>query len=189
MMNTRYYLTIPGAPAPNPQFQPVYRGKDGTVYQDPGVLPRTWLVQRTQRLGYQQSLALLARGGLDPRVEALVPPGAPALSGPPRARAAIGALRYEQVSPDHVRIQLPPGAGGWLVVANAYSPSWSASVDGKSTKLYPTNFAAMGLPVREGMKTIDLRYKRTGVWAGLGISVAALLFMGFLAVRRRGAPR
>jgi uncharacterized membrane protein YfhO len=88
-----------------------------------------------------------------------------------------------------VRVTLPPGASGWLVVADAYSPSWSASVDGKSTKLYPTNFAAMGLPVREGMKTIDLRYKRTGVWAGLGISVAALLFMGFLAFGRRGRLR
>jgi hypothetical protein len=188
MMNTRYYLTVPGAPPPNPAFQRVYGGRDGSVYQDPGALPRTWLVQKTQPLGYQQSLALLERGGLDPRTTALVPPDAPVLNGPPRARAAIGALRYEQVSPDHVRITLPPAASGWLVVADAYSPSWSASVDGKGTKLYPTNFAAMGLPVR-GMKTIDLRYKRTGIWAGLGISVAALLFMGFLGFRRRGSVR
>ena len=95
MMNTRYYLTLPGAPAPNPQFQAVYRGRDGSVYQDPGALPRVWLAPATRQLGYRQSLALLERGGLDPRREALVPPGAPSLpGGPPRAHTALGALRY-----------------------------------------------------------------------------------------------
>ncbi len=181
MMNTRYYLTVPGAPPPNPAFRAVYRGRDASVYEDPGALPRVYIVPATRPLGYQQSLALLARGRLDPRLDALVPPGSPP-PGPLRAHAAIGALRYERVSPDHVRITLPPGASGWLVVADAYNPSWSASVDGHSTKLYPTNFAAMGLPVREGMHTVDLRYRRTGVWAGLGVSVAALLLMGLLAV-------
>jgi hypothetical protein len=185
MMNTRYYLTVPGAPPPNPTFQAVYRGRDGSVYQDPDALPRTWIVPATRPLAYDQSLALLEHGGLDPRREALVPPGAPP-PGPLRARPAIGSLRYERVSPDHVRIQLPPAASGWLVVADAYSPSWKASVDGHDAKLYPTNFAAMGLPVREGMHTIDLRYRRTGIWAGLGVSVAALLLMGFLARRREG---
>ena len=73
-----------------------------------------------------------------------------------------------------MRIHIPPGASGWLVVANAYNPAWGAKVDGKGAKLYPTNFAAMGLPVREGARTVDIEYRRSRVWVGAAVSGAAL---------------
>jgi hypothetical protein len=52
---------------------------------------------------------------------------------------------------------------------------------------------AMGLPIRAGAAVVDVRYDRSGFWAGAGISAAALLVMALLAagpgLRSRSASR
>ena len=91
----------------------------------------------------------------------------------------------------HVQIDVPAGRGGWLVVANAYSAQWEATVDGRPARLHPTNFAAMGLPLAAGAHSVELRLDRTSLWAGLGISAVSLLILLLLAgpARRAVAPR
>ena len=189
MMNVRYYLAAPGTASPAPAFETIYTGRDAVVFRDPGALPRAYVVPTTRALGDDPALAALAAGSLDPRRSALVPPEATTV---PRGELArFRPARVEQPSPDHVRVHLPPGAGGWLVLANAYSSEWNASVDGRETELRPTNFAAMGVPVRASSRTVDFRLDHTRFWVGAAISLVALAGTGLLAgwgrPRRDGA--
>jgi hypothetical protein len=185
MMNVRYYMTAPGKPRPNPALAPAYRGRDATLWRDPGALPRAYVVPAVRKANYREALDALRAGRLDPRREALVPPDAPT---PPRGGRFIPA-RSERMSSQHLRVRVPEGSGGWLVVANAYSRQWEATVDGRVAKLYPTDFAATGLPLGPGAHTVELRLRRTGLWLGLAITALSLLALLLLAGRRRPRSR
>ncbi|MFL5868062.1 MAG: hypothetical protein ACJ766_13270 [Thermoleophilaceae bacterium] len=181
MMNTRFYLAAPGTRAPAPGFRAVYRGLDATVFRDPGALPRAYVVPATRSLPYVDALTAVARGRLDPRREALVPPGSARPPAGGRFRPAV----VERLAPDHVRVRLARGSAGWLVLANAWSPAWKAEVDGHATEVRPTDFAAMGIPVGASTRTVDFRLSRTSVWLGIALGCAGLLGIAALAVLGR----
>jgi hypothetical protein len=183
-MNVRYYVAPPGAPAPGPGLRRVYDEADARVYEDRAALPRAYLVPATRPMSDAAALGLLARGGVDPRREAIVPRDAPAATG-----SGFGALDARRIDATHWRVSLPPGAGGWLVLANAYSPDWRAKVDGKETDLYPTDYAATGLPVPRGARTVDVELDRTRINAAAAISGLGLLATAILLVANPFATR
>jgi hypothetical protein len=149
------------------------------------------VVPSTRALPDDAALAELAAGRLDPRRVAIVPPGAAASPGATASPGAAGELRparTEKLSEEHLRVHLPGGAAGWLVLANAYAPQWKAEVDGRSAEVSPTNYAAMGLPVSASARTVDFSLDRSGFWAGAALSIAALLVMAGLALWPRLRP-
>ena len=79
------------------------------------------------------------------------------------------------------------------MIADAYAPSWTATVDGRPRRLWATDVALMGLPVARGRRTVDVRLDRTSFWIGAAISLAACgAVAGLVAVglhRRRGPRR
>lgn len=188
LMNVRYYVTPPGAPPPGPRMARMYSGRDATVYEDGAALPRAYIVPATRRMGDGQALDLLARGGLDPRRTAIVPPGAPAAVG-----ERFQPLRPRRLSPTRWRISVPPGTGGWLVLADSYSPEWKAEVDGQDAELHPTNYAATGLALPRGARTVTIELDRSPLHWAAALSALALLAMALLSLvprlrrRRRGS--
>jgi hypothetical protein len=187
LMNVRYYVAPPAAPPPGPRLQRVYAGRDATVYEDPAALPRAFLVPGTRRV--RDPLALMERGRLDPRREALIAPDAP------RAPAGDGfrPLRARQLDATHWRIAVPPGAAGWMVLGNSFSGDWKATVDGRDAELTPTNYTAMGVAVPRGARSVDVELDRARIHAAAVLSVLAWLAIAVLiavpAVRRAAGRR
>lgn len=189
MINTRWYLAPPGTPAA-PSLVVRARLPGATVLEDPAALPRAYVVPSVREQTDAQALTTLVRGQLDPRRQALVPPGRAATAGPATAAAMRPAV-YRRLSPEHVQVVLPRGAGGWLVVADAYHRGWKANVDGREVSISPTNFAVMGVPVRAGDRVVDITLDRTPYTEGAALSVLGLLLLGLLALpsrRRRRDP-
>ena len=184
MLNTRFVLAAPQTPPPDPSLEVAYSGPDLTIFHDPLALPRAYVVPATRPLGDREALETLAAGSFDPSREALVPRGAASL--PSRADRPLASARFERLGPGHVRIHLPAGADGWLVVAQSHSRQWDAEADGRPVPTYPTNYAATGLRVTPGMRTVDLQHDRTAETAGAAISLGALALMAFLAFGRCG---
>jgi hypothetical protein len=185
MMNVRYHLAPPGTPAPDPAFEEVYSGPDGVVFRDRRALPRAYVVGAVREATEDQALATLRRGGLDPRREALVPPG----DRLPDRGAPYAAAAVDRVDEGHTRVRLPAGArGGWLVLADSYSPSWRAEVDGEEVEIRPTNHALMGVPVPAGARVVEFRAESRWLTAGIGLSSVSLVIAGALAYRRRRTP-
>jgi hypothetical protein len=182
MMNTRFYIAKPGAASPNPALRTAYSGPDATVFEDPDALPRAYVVPAIQSEPDGDALDILGRDGLDPRKTAMVPVGTPPL---PAGQRTFAAEPAKEVSPDHVRVSVAGGGGGWLVLANAYSPQWRAKVDGHSVKLRATNYAAMGVPLTPGRHTVDFQLSHRGFSLGVGLSLASLLAMGGVLLRAR----
>jgi hypothetical protein len=182
MMNVRYYMATPGREAPDPSLRRVYGGADAWIYEDRFALPRAYVVPVTRRADDATTLDALSRGQVDVRREAYVPEDAPE-AGPSAAEPAPGfrGARVETIDSQRVRVHLDPGAAGWLVLANAYSPQWRAEVDGRAADVEPTNLVAMGVPVSASARTVEFRYDRTGFSVGAAVSVAALVLMALMA--------
>jgi hypothetical protein len=181
MLNVRYYMAPPGMAPPEPAFEPVHRGRDATLFRDREALPRAYVVGAVREAGESQALDVLRRGDLDPRREALVPPG----ERVPGSAAGFVPARVKRVHEGRLRVHLPPGTGaGWLVIASSYSPSWSAEVDGHEVEPRPTNHALMGLPVQEGARVVELSADSRSVWAGIALSAVSIL-IAVLCLRRR----
>jgi hypothetical protein len=182
MMNTRFYIAKPDASSPDPGFRTAYSGRDAKVFEDPGALPRAYVVPSIRKESDAAALGELNRGQVDPRQVALVPEDAPDL---PPGQRTFAPADVKDVAADHVRVTVPGGTGGWLVLANAYSGQWRAKVDGKAVKVRPTNYAAMGVPLAPGRHTVDFELSHTGFNVGVAITLASLLGMGALLLRAR----
>jgi hypothetical protein len=184
MLNVEYYVAPPGMAPPDDAFEPVYEGRDGTLFRDSEALPRAYVVGATRQATEREALAILERGELDPRREALVLPGDRVL-GAGAAVPGFTPARSEWVDHGRLRVRIPPGtSSGWLVVANSYSPSWSAEVDGERVELRPTNHALMGLPLPEGARVVELSADSRPLVAGMAVSGLALV-IALLCLRRR----
>lgn len=189
MMNVEYYLAATGQPAPNPELRPVYRGDDAVVWRDPHVLPRAYVVGRVRPMPEKTTFDTVKAGAYNPRAEALVPLGASIPPGRPSGfRRAVASSH----SNDEVRVSVPQGPAGWLVLANAYSPQWKAEVDGQGVEIRPTNSAAMGVPIDPGAHVVKFTYDASGFNLGVVISILAcgLIALGLTGWRpsanRRG---
>jgi hypothetical protein len=183
--NVGYYIARPGTSAPDPRLETAYSGPDATVFRDPGAMPRAWVVPRAHPLPALETVIRFAGGTPNPRREALVPPGSPPA---PTDGGGFRPARVEELAPDHVRVHLAPGSAGWLVLANAYTPTWKAEIDGDEVGITRTNYAAMGVPVSRGARVVDFRLDRTGFWLGAALSCAALTAIAALAVLGRRRP-
>jgi hypothetical protein len=177
MANVRYYVAPPGTRRPGRAFTRVYDGDDGRVFRDRLAQPRAYIVPRTRGVTEDRALEILERGRLRPRQVALVPPDAP---DAPIA-GGYAEARVEVPEPGRVRVRIPPGGGGWLVLANSYSPSWSAEADGTPVDIEPTNFALMGVPVPAGTRVVEFHARATWVWAGIALTAISLVISLLLA--------
>lgn len=77
-----------------------------------------------------------------------------------------------------------------LCLSIPYSKGWSATVDGKKAELYQANIMYMGLPLKAGHHSIELRYETPGRrlgWMLTGGGVVIALSYG--VVRRRKKSR
>lgn len=88
----------------------------------------------------------------------------------------------EDVSSTHVRVKVEKTKPGILVLADAYYPGWSVSVDGVSKDVIPVNIAFRGVELSEGDHQIDFEYQCKGFWWGFSISV--ITFILFLIIIR-----
>jgi hypothetical protein len=98
-----------------------------------------------------------------------------------------GTATYSNIGPisasgsgDQLRLTVEPVATDrFLVLNELYHPGWTATVDGKSVPIYPTNAVMRGVVVPAGATTIDFTYtpftRRNISWVFYGM---ALLLTG-----------
>jgi hypothetical protein len=181
MLNVRYHLAPPDTEPPDPGFEAVYDEADGMLFRDRRALPRAYVVGAVREASESEALR---PPGTDPE---LPPPG----TDSSRGASGLTPARAERVDAGRLRVHVRPGTGaGWLVVANSYSPSWSAEVDGEPVELRPTNHALMGLRLPDGARVVELSADSRSLWAGIGVSVVSLAIATLcLRTRRRSSAR
>jgi hypothetical protein len=140
-----------------------------SIYVNKETVYPCWLVSHTIRKDKREdSLAALLDPHFDPRTTAIVcgakgiPFAFPAKGYiDSKAPHHIGKVIYSAM-PKHGEFVCSVNAGArpmWLVWSSACYPGWKGFVDGKSTPIYRTDYAYLGLKVPPGMHHIKFEYK------------------------------
>jgi hypothetical protein len=162
-------------------------GPSGTlvrVFAVPDPLPRVSLVGRARSVDGFPALRMLVDPTFDPRQEVLLPTPAPEETGPFSGQVVILDVR-----PDRLQVRTVASREGYLVVSEAYSEGWSATIDGRPAPVLRANVGFRGVRVPGGTHDVALSYWPTGFTAGLSISAiswaAVLASVALLLVRSR----
>ncbi|HJP66422.1 MAG TPA: YfhO family protein, partial [Actinomycetota bacterium] len=153
--------------------------------------PRASVVFAWRRVGPDQGLDTILGSGFDQRRRALVAPAHDATPGPAtRIGVGTGTASYEEIAPNHARVDVTADRPGMLVVRNPYDRNWTATVDGKPAPVFVADYVMQGVPIPEGHHVVELRYRDQAIGLGLAVSgVAWLLLLGAWAVAWRRARR
>lgn len=174
MLNVEYILFAPGSQNVE-LYQPlelVLRDDEGTIYRNPNVLPRAWLVHQTLTLDEDmQQLDALADPQFDPATTAIVGTQAPAVA-PASAPEPVPSVSY---GPNSVSIQAQVSAPAILVLSDSYDSEWQVTVDGQPAELLRTNYTFRGVWLDAGTHTVEFRYVPRMFWLGVWISAITTL--------------
>ena len=110
----------------------------------------------------------LADPAFDPRREVILEaddPGRVSGGSAPRACA--------DPNPNCVAFQVTLDRAGWVVLADAYYPGWSASVAGKPALIQHANYAFRAVAVDAGEHTVVFYYEPLSLQLGLALSAMA----------------
>jgi hypothetical protein len=159
------------------------------VFENPHVLPRAFVTYRTQPAPARaELLARLSEPDFDPLVESYVE-GEPGLAPAPDAPARGGAATFLRDDAHVVELEATLAAPGLLVLADAFFPGWSATVDGAPAPILATNHLFRGVPVPAGQHRIRFAYRPWTFPAGVAVSLAAAVALGGLWLVARRRPR
>ena len=107
---------------------------------------------------------------------------------------ASGRVQLVSDAPERVEITVEASTPGALVLADAFYPGWTASVDGAPASILPANVAVRAVRLTPGAHRIAFVFRTPGLRAALTLSGATLLLgaafglagaVGRLRARRR----
>ena len=76
-----------------------------------------------------------------------------------RQSLASGRIELTLYRPDRIGLRVTVAGDAFLVIANTWSPFWTATVDGRTEALIRSNHAQYGLPLAAGAHSVTLVYR------------------------------
>jgi hypothetical protein len=170
------------------RFSLVYDQPDGRVYELANVLPRARYADRAFADPALRTFDRLLesrdeRASRELFVDAL---------SPPAGRGGPGGVALLSRASGTVETRVESGGGGWLVLAEAFDPGWTADVDGRAARVYRANGPFMAVPVPAGSSVVRVRYRPRSFLLGAALSalgLVALAWLGRYGPRRRAARK
>jgi uncharacterized membrane protein YfhO len=107
--------------------------------------------------------------------------GVGADSGPDDAQPTPCDVRAPR--PEHVIVHCD-GDGGTIVLADAWAPGWSVTVDGAPAELARVDVVARGVEVSPGAHVAEFEYHPPGFELGRWISLASLFALAAIVALR-----
>jgi hypothetical protein len=149
------------------------------VLEVPGAVPRVYVPERVGVADGEGAYADMLSPGFRPGLDAVVS-GASAITAPAR-----GTARIVDERPDRVRIEALLETPALVVLTDGAAPGWRARVDGRPAEVRRVNGTFRGVEAPAGRHEIELVYRPSSVYWGLGVSLAALAVLTALFARRR----
>lgn len=160
-------------------------GTELVRYERTPALPEAFLVGEARSVDHDQALrALWGRDELDPSATALVEGGCDGCWAADRPGPA-GTVRSGALGTGSARFEVETTRPAVLVVSQAWSPGWSASVDGDHAPVVLVDGIVQGVPVGPGSHEVALRYRPPGLRAGVAVSGATVVALAGWALARR----
>jgi hypothetical protein len=151
------------------------------LYLDPSAVPRAYFAQPV--CVAEPTVQLLTSPTFDRRHQAL-------LECTGASTPADGDVRWIAGTPEHRTLEVDARTEGLVVVTDAFSSGWTATVDGADAPIVPVNTAFEGVRVSAGAHRVELRYRTPGLTLGLlgfALGVLALALSRYVQKARPSA--
>jgi hypothetical protein len=129
-------------------WEPVWRGREGSLWRNPAWLPEVRVVGRTETGGWDELLS----GGIGLAATAVVPEGMPEVD------ADRVALQLDTVTGSRIEGVSECDGPCLVIAARPWAPGWSAAVDGEPAPLVLANLAGLGVVAPPGRHRVVLDY-------------------------------
>jgi hypothetical protein len=93
--------------------------------------------------------------------------------------SAVTELERRRWEPDDRTFRVRTPAGGKLALHEQFFPGWTATIDGKGAAVEPWAGAFQAVTVPAGEHTVEFQYRSRLLGVGAGISLVALIGLGF----------
>jgi hypothetical protein len=181
-LNVRYFLSA--APLVGDDLRCVFSDGKSFVYENPNALPRAWLVgdwvsasSPLTALNYMHE-----RSDFDPRKTAVIELPSPAPTLPPPAAIPDGSLaKVSYYSPSRVELDTSCDTASLLILADAYYPGWTATIDGTPAPIIPACCALRAVPLPSGPHKVAFHYLPRTFLLGAATSLASALILLLIA--------
>ena len=176
LQNVKYLLTSNSIELPSEQFELIYN-KEIKVYQNRQVMPRAYLLYSYEVIADTKELKEKLNSP-DFNYKKIV-----LLEENPQIRmnrvmntnnAQVKIVNYK---PQLVDIHVSSSSPGFLLLADTYYPGWTATVDGKPTKVLRANFSMRAVSIPSGDHRVRFAFKPTTFRLGLLISACIFIFV------------
>jgi hypothetical protein len=161
-----------------PNFEPVFSGRQNVIYRNNSVLPRVFLVPKFEVIADKDAvLNRLKDSSFDPKKIVILhdtPTGTQNL-----ADSVIGGTQISSYDPNRIVIEAELQNPGFLVLSDNYHPDWKATIDGKPTKIYRAYHTFRAIYLEPGKHTVNFVYASSAYRLG---SILSLLACAFLVV-------
>jgi hypothetical protein len=186
LLNVKYVFAPPG-------MRPPIQGLTGideesaSLYRNDDALPRAFLVDAYRVEEDAEILRLLRGGAIDFRRTVLLEREPEQPFGTVQAgMASPGEAIVTQYQNHVVEIETVSDGARLLVLTDAYYPGWRAMVNGGPVRIARANYAFRAVPVPAGRSVVRFEYRPLSFTIGLLVSVAALLIVIGMVVRKPG---
>ena len=198
LFNVRYVFVHSRGEASQP-------GDTVRVLRNPGAYPRAWLVQRSRVLPRDaDAWTQLAEPGFDPRREVIlaaalsgaagsgqiygtalspVPSPVPSLALRPVPSLALdqeGSVQWLARTPGSATLQVGIAREGFLVLSQAWHPSWTARIDGRQAEVLKADGGLQALALSPGDHQVEFAFGSGLLDLALAAAIAGLALLAGL---------
>ena len=159
-----------------------YMSDTTAIWENVNVLPRAFLVHRAEVLDDAQTFNRLEQLDFRPDQIVLLQEGQ-ALTVPEQVDVTRDRVELTRYQPSQVMLIVTTGAPAYLVLADAWYPGWSASVDGEPVTISRADFVFRAIPIAPGQHLVVFNFFPTSVLWGIGVSITTLLVTLAIAFR------
>lgn len=179
LLNWRYVIGPEGSIREESGFRKVFAAEGREIGENARAWPRA-LISSGEKVvsGPAAVLAELLRSGYDPRRFILLEeePGR-------RAGGGGGEARIVASGTGEVAVAAELSAPGWLLLADAFAPGWTAAVDGKEVRIHRANYLLRAVFLEGGTHRVVFSYRPPAFRIGASVSLSALLALAVWSLR------
>lgn len=121
-----------------------------------------------------EAVPYMLSDAFDPEREVVLPEAPPSPLGP---GPVSGSVRWEERSPNRLRLAVTSDRDALLVVADNWFPAWHAKVDGTEAPVLRAYHSLRAVPIPPGEHSVEMTYHSAVVARSLWVSVLSLLVL------------
>ena len=171
-LGARYLISA--EPMEDEAFERLLVRDDAVIYENPGALPRAFVVyDAVHAPTSQEALAVLRNGEFDFASQVIVEDPIQ-LAAAPDGQASVDIVHYSEAD-GGMLVRVETNEPGMLVLSEPYFSERSVWLDGRDTEMLRVNLGFIGVEVPAGEHEVELRYKPNSLYIGGAVTVFAIL--------------